>query len=432
MRLRGKGIEQTGGNKMKRNQNLYIIAALFITVLAISVTKFPQRGEAAESEKMAGQKNLAEILSSDADDTMCAGIVLDAKTGEILDQYGDIDDSFEPGATFKPFVTAIMLEKGNLSLTDTIEGGTYTSVNGTTIKNYSDQSGEKTFYDLYVALNEPFLVRAWENRRDPIDFSKEIASYGFDEKNKYQPEFLLGRGFTTSVREIAQGYYILAGNGGTESKVISKANSNLMKELLHETYLNYPYMDAGLMEVQNVGEAAGMYDSSFSIENETVCETKTFAGFAPYDDPEVIFVVTMKGQSQIGEEVNGRVPLACAATEVFEKYLQERSFREITDLRQLEYLEAKSDYILYFSRPTCAACKRAEPLVRNTANDLKKDVYYLNVDRFDEAALKQILSQYDVDAVPYAVKVSDGKIADKKLFVEYGNMKEDVDRFLKA
>lgn len=89
-------------------------------------------------------KNLAAILSSDADN-VCAGVVMDAKTGEILDQYGDIDDPFEPGATFKPFVTAIMLEKGNLSLTDTIEGGTYTSVNGTTIKNYNDQSGEKHF-----------------------------------------------------------------------------------------------------------------------------------------------------------------------------------------------------------------------------------------------------------------------------------------------
>lgn len=156
---------------MKRNQNLCIIAALFITVLAISTTKFPYRGEAAVSQETAGQKNLAAILSSDADN-VCAGVVMDAKTGEILDQYGDIDDPFEPGATFKPFVTAIMLEKGNLSLTDTIEGGTYTSVNGTTIKNYSDQSGEKSFYDLYVALNEPFLVRAWENRRDPIDFQK--------------------------------------------------------------------------------------------------------------------------------------------------------------------------------------------------------------------------------------------------------------------
>lgn len=416
---------------MKRNQNLCIIAALFITVLAISVTKFPYRGEAAVSQETAGQKNLAAILSSDVDN-VCAGVVMDAKTGEILDQYGDIDDPFEPGATFKPFVTAIMLEKGNLSLTDTIEGGTYTSVNGTTIKNYSDQSGEKSFYDLYVALNEPFLVRAWENRRDPIDFSKEIASYGFDEKNKYQPEFLLGRGFTTSVREIAQGYYILAGNSGTENKVISKANSNLMKELLHETYLNYPYMDAGLMEVQNVGEAAGMYDSSFSVENEIVHETNTFAGFAPYDDPEVIFVVTMKGESKIGEEVNGRVPLACAATAVFEQYLPERSFKEITDLKQMEYLEARSDYMLYFSRPTCAACKRAEPLVRNTANDLKKDVYYLNVDRFDDEALEQILSQYGVDAVPCAVKVTDGKISDKRVFMENGNMKEDVDRFLKA
>lgn len=105
-------------------------------------------------------------------------------------------------------------------------------------------------------------------------FSKEIASYGFDEKNKYQPEFLLGRGFTTSVREIAQGYYILAGNSGTENKVISKANSNLMKELLHETYLNYPYMDAGLMEVQNVGEAAGMYDSSFPLKMKLCMKQK--------------------------------------------------------------------------------------------------------------------------------------------------------------
>lgn len=56
----------------------------------------------------------------------------------------------------------------------------------------------------------------------------------------------------------------------------------------------------------------------------------------------------------------------------------------------------------------------------------------MNVDRFDDEALEQILSQYGVDAVPYAVKVTDGKISDKKVFMENGNMKEDVDRFLKA
>ena len=42
-----------------------------------------------------------------------------------------------------------------------------------------------------------------------------------------------------------------------------------MKELLHETYLNYPYMDAGLMEVQNIGEAAGMYDKMCIRDRQT-------------------------------------------------------------------------------------------------------------------------------------------------------------------
>lgn len=310
---------------MKRNKNIWIIAILFIAVLSISVTQFLQKGQVAVAQDVANQKSLATILSEDVKENMCAGIVMDAKTGKILDSYGNIDDPFEPGSTLKPFVTAIMLEKGNLALTDVLDGGTYTSSNGATIQNYKDQSGEATFHDLYVSLNDPFLIRAWEGRKNTIDFSKEMAAYGFKNQmiteKKYQPEFLLGQGFATSIREIAQGYYILSGNGSTENEVLSKENSNLMKGLLHETYLNYPDIDATLMEVQNMNEVAGMYGRSFFMENEEISATETFAGFAPYDDPEVIFVVTMKGDTKIGEEANLRVPLASAATKVFEQYV---------------------------------------------------------------------------------------------------------------
>lgn len=419
---------------MKRNKNIWIIAILFIAVLSISVTQFLQKGQVAVAQDVASQKSLATILSEDAKENMCAGIVMDAKTGKILDSYGNIDDPFEPGSTLKPFVTAIMLEKGNLALTDVLDGGTYTSSNGANIQNYKDQSGEDTFHNLYVSLNDPFLIRAWEGRMNTIDFSKEIAAYGFENQmiteQKYQPEFLLGQGFTTSIREIAQGYYILSGNSSTENEVLSKENSNLIKELLHETYLNYSYIDEKLMEVQNVSEVAGMYGRSFSMENEKINETETFAGFAPYDDPEVIFVVTMKGDTKIGEAVNFRVPLASAATKVFEQYLQERCFKEIIDLKQIESLEAQSNYILYFGRPTCMACKRVEPVVRNTANELKKDIYYLNTDRFDDVGLDKVLSQYDIDTVPCALKVVDGKITEKNLFIGEIDMKEAVKSFL--
>lgn len=417
---------------MKRN--ILMIAILMTAVLSISVTVFPQKSEAAVSQGVSGQKDLVTILSSDEKEKISSCIVMDAKSGGILDSYGNIDEQIEAGSVFKPFVTAILLEKGKLSLTDVLDGGTYTSLNGTTIRNYDDQAGENTFFHLYVSLNEPFLVRAWEGRKDKIDFAKEIAAYGFDSKTisekKYQPEFLLGNGFKTSVREIAQGYYLLSGSGSAENQVISKENSSLMKELLHETYLNYLYIDAKLMDVQNVSEVAGMYNSSFSIENEKVHVTKTFAGFAPYDDPEVIFVVIMKEDSMIGEEVNNRVPLVSVVSNVFEQYLQERSFKEITDIKQMEHLEACSNYILYFGRPTCIACKRIEPVIRNTANELRKDVYYFNTDRFDDATLDKVLTHYDVDSVPCAIKVVDGKISEKTLFVGKGNPKEAMKKFL--
>lgn len=419
---------------MKRNKNILMIVILMIAVLSVSVTKFPQKSEAAVSQGRLGQKDLATILSSDEKENISSCIVLDAKSGDILDSYGNIDGQIEVGSVFKPFVTAIMLEKGNLSLTDVLDGGTYKSANGTIIKNYNDQAGENTFFNLYVSLNEPFLVRAWEGRKEEFDFVKEIAAYGFDSKTinerKYQPEFLLGKGFTTSVRKIAQGYYLLSGSDCAENQIISKENSSLMKELLHETYLNYPYIDSKLMEVQNVSEVAGMYGSSFSMENEKVHITKTFAGFAPYDDPEVIFVVTMKEDSTIDEEVNNRVPLASVASNVFEQYLQERSFKEITDIKQIEYLQARSNYILYFGRPTCIACKRIEPVVRNTANELGKNIYYFNTDRFDDETLEKVLNQYDVDSVPYAIKVVDGKITERTLFVGENSPKEAVKKFL--
>ena len=419
---------------MKRKKNILMIAILMIAVLSISVTKFSQKSEAAVSQGVSGQKDLVTILSSEEKENISSCIVLDAKSGEILDSYGNIDEQIEAGSVFKPFVTAIMLEKGKLSLTDVLDDDTYKSENGTIIKNYNKQVGEKTFFDLYVSLNEPFLVRAWEGIKQEIDFAKEIADYGFDSKTiserKYQPEFLLGEGFTTSVREIAQGYYLLLGSGNVENQVISEENSSLMKELLHATYLNYPYIDSKLMRVQNVSEAAGMYGSSFSTENKKVPVTKTFAGFAPYDDPEMIFVVTMKEKSTIDGEVNNRVPLASVASNVFEQYLKERNFKEITDIKQIEYLQARSNYILYFGRPTCISCKRIEPVVRNTANELRKDVYYFNTDRFDDESLEKVLNQYDVDSVPCAVKVLDGKISERTLFIGEGNIKETVKKFL--
>lgn len=419
---------------MKRNKNILMIAILMIAVLSISVTKFPQKSEAAVSQGASVQKKLAKILSPDEKENISSCVILDAKSGEILDSYGNIDEQIEVGSVFKPFTTAIMLEKGNLSLTDVLDGSTYKSANGTIIRNYNDKAGEDTFFNLYISFNEPFLVRAWEGRKEEIDFAKEITNYGFGSETisekKYQPEFLLGQGFATSVRELAQGYYLLSGGSNVENRVISKENSSLMKELLHETYLNYPYIDSKLMEVQNVSEVAGMYGSSFSMENKEVHVTKTFAGFAPYDDPEVIFVVTMEEESAIDEEVNNRVPLATVSSKVFEQYLQERSFKEITDIKQIEYLQARSNYILYFGRPTCIACKRIEPVVRNTANELGKDIYYFNTDRFDDETLEKVLNQYDVDSVPYAIKVVDGKITERTLFVGENSPKEAVKKFL--
>lgn len=426
-----------GVMEMKKNRLFLIIAALAIVVVCIVIIKLPLDNKTNMIEKESTNNKLTEILSPIKEEYVCSAIVIDAKTGKILANYGDIDKPYEPSSTFKPFITTILLEKGDLSLSDMFEGNQYTDANGVTIRSYNNQVGEKTFFEHFVSMNEPVIIRAWEKNGVNLNLQNELSDlFKWSDLSldpNYKSEHLLGKEFNVTVSDMAQSYiYLTTDMDDTHGKEISKNTKESMRNLIHESYLNYAYIEPDLMPLQTIGEVAGMYGSSYHEKDGKNYETSSFVGFAPYDNPEIIFAISMEKIIAEDEYTDYKIPLAAISTEVFNQYLSTRYFNEIADNEQLENLNKESEYFIYFGRPTCVPCKRVEPILRNIANSLEKRVFYFNTDRFRDSILDDMLTKYDIDLVPCIIKVVDGKTVEKEFFVGDIDLDAHIEKILKS
>lgn len=280
--------------------------------------------EAQESEQ--SNSYLADVLQTDEGEYNWSAVVMDAKSGEIIDSFGDIQRGYEPSSTFKAIPAAILLEKSSLNLSDLFLGDAYAYEDNKVMRSFRNQDGEKTFLEHFKNLNEPLMLRAWQEKGSDLVLQEELQS--FLTPIRYLPDngseqlYLLGNGFEVNVLDMAKAYFHLAGNGEDISeKMISVDTSGEVRELLHETYLNYTNIYPELASIQNIGEIAGIYGSTYSMEESYSKVTASFAGFAPYDDPQVIVVITLERVGEMDAISDNTNTLATTATKIFEHYL---------------------------------------------------------------------------------------------------------------
>lgn len=396
-----------------------IICIFLMSLTACSVKKeqtenIPQSTEQIETTEQK-ENGLKDILESNDEEYHWTAVVMDAKSGEIIDSYGDMDKLYEPGATFRAIPTAILLEKGKLSFSDTFTGDVYINEDNTVIKSHDNQNEEKTFFEHFINLNEPLMIHAWNEKGNDLDLQKEVSTFFTPQEPLTKIDYnLLGRDFHVTAKDMTNAYFYLAGNSKNS---ITEETAKNMRELLHETYLNYANIETDLATIQNIGEIAGMYASNYYKENEGYYTVSSFTGFAPYDNPDIVMTILMQKQGEMSELSKNKNILADVSTKIFTKYLPKRYFQEITDISQMKNLNNDSEYFIYIGRPTCNPCKRVEPIIRNTTNSLNKIVFYFNTDRFrDSDDLQTVLDTYQIDEVPCMLKIKNGKVLDKILF----------------
>lgn len=409
-----------------------LVFCICCVVLSVGCGK---NATASFSKEEQSKTYLSGILEPQENEYHWSAVVMDAKTGEILDSYGNMEQSYEPSTPFKIIPTAILLEKGNLELTDVFSGSSYYDDN-ITIRSHNNQNEEKTFLEHFININEPLMIRAWNNKGSHLDFQKEVTSFitpkKYLDKSDSTSYYLLGKGFEVTVLDMANAYLELANNHeNDEMSALSEENSKKIRELLHDAYLNYPYMEPELMDIQTIGEIGGLYGSTYYIEDEISKVTSSFAGFAPYDDPQIIFAISLEKTGEIDSIGNNNNILATISTEVFQHYLPKRYFQEIVDMSQFESLNDDIEHFIYVGRPTCGPCKRIEPLVRNRANVLEKTVFYLNTDRFrDNDEMQSFFEINKVDDVPCMLKVKNDQLLDMKLFTGELDLENYIDSIL--
>lgn len=369
---------------------------------------------------------LKEILQPSDKEYHWSAVVMDAKSKEILDTYGNTDKLYEPDGAFRAIPAAILLEKGKLSFSDTFSGGIYTNEDNVTILPHDEQKSEKTFFEHFINLNETLIVRAWNEKAGDLDIQKEVSAFFTPREPLTKTDYnLLGHGFHVTVKDMANAYLRLSGK--CENGISEKTSKN-MRQLLHEAYLEH--ISAEKESVQDVGETAGLYGSNYGKEEGSYCSVLSFSGFAPYYDPDIVVTILMEDrQSEIDKLSKDKNILEDVSAKIFSHYQPKRFFKEIINIDQIKAINSDSEYLIYFGRPTCDLCKNAGPVIRNAADSLNKTVFYFNTDRFRNIDdMQTVLDMYKIDAVPCILKVKNGEVSDRVSFNDENDMEEFVDK----
>ena len=240
---------------------------------------------------------------------------------------GAINDTYEPGSTFKIITAAAGFEAGVLSLEDTYFCSGYTVVGGRRIrchntKGHGSQSLEET---LWNSCNPAFVL--WGSRvqtegfldfmdkvglleKTGIDLPGEASTIMHAKENIHELELAtmsFGQSFQITPLQLLRavscivnggtlvtphfGDYFMDGQGeitklqyNTQKNVVSLSTCNIMKNMLEA--------------VVSEGGGTNCYIEGYSIGGKTATSEKlprgngkyiaSFIGFAPADDPQVI------------------------------------------------------------------------------------------------------------------------------------------------
>ncbi|BDU49893.1 penicillin-binding protein 2 [Haliovirga abyssi] len=275
-----------------------------------------------------------------------------------LENRGSVG-TYPPGSIFKPIVAMAVLNSGISPDKTIFDPGYYKigkwrwndwKLSGHGIVNLEDAivhscdtyfytMGDKIGYKKIVDMSKQFGI----GRKTGIDIPEERAGNLPDEKWKRRVvnepwyggdtiNLSIGQGYlTTTPLQMLEAYDILANKGvgykphfveeidGKEVKKVIKYKVNLKKEY-------FDIINLALRKVVKEGTAANINMKNIEIAGKTGSAENShykithawFAGFAPYDNPEIVFVSFIEGGGHGGSHA------APAAKEFVKKYFENR------------------------------------------------------------------------------------------------------------
>lgn len=246
-----------------------------------------------------------------------------------------IVDTFEPGSTFKPIVTAIALEEGLTTKHSYFYCSGYRVINGVRIRcsrrsGHGSQSLEQglknscncVFMDLIekIGLEKfyDYLNKFGFNEPLGIDFPGEVSAVLMPKSMVTAPDLArmgFGQTIALSALEMVSGIGTVVNNGYVfrpyflkniktetgkvvytqnpivKNKILSDSTSKLMREMLYEVVQSGGGKYAKVDGYPIIGGKTG---TAQKYENGKIAEGKyigSFIGFAPYDNPNYLVYV---------------------------------------------------------------------------------------------------------------------------------------------
>lgn len=276
-----------------------------------------------------------------------------------LSRATTITDTFEPGSTFKPIVTAIALEEKLISKHSYFYCAGFRVINGVRIRcsrrsGHGSQSLEQglmnscncVFMDIIAKIGVEkfydYLEKFGLTSRLGIDFPGEVAAVLMPKSMVTAPDLArmgFGQTIALSALEMVNGISTVINNGNVvrphliksicaedksvyermttiKNKVLSDSTSEIMRSML------FSVVDKGggkYAKVDGYSIIGGKTGTAQKYENGKIAEGKyigSFIGFAPYDNPE--FLVYVVVDEPVGAYYGG-VVAAPIASSVFKE-----------------------------------------------------------------------------------------------------------------
>lgn len=317
--------------------------------------------------------------------TLAACAIMEAKTGKILamsnypsfnpnerdiESYQNffMEQTYECGSVFKPFVYSNVIDDGKYVGTNTYMSGSYQVYDGTTIGDHNNKKGWGTisFDDGLALSSNTAIANLIDHYADLESLEEDYYKLGFFKDSKIDRfsspsgtavfknnpgrlEYITtgyGQGSTVTPLQLLRAYSVFANDGRTvepyfidrivnpntnemvysgkpeyseqifSTDTITQMNKLLLNNIDSEKSVAKPYRlddeNIKLMGKTGTGQislgSAGYSNDEFSM---------SFAGIAPYEDPEIIILTVFqcsKDQTAqaIGDLVKAMVPAALA------------------------------------------------------------------------------------------------------------------------
>jgi penicillin-binding protein 2B len=277
------------------------------------------------------------------------------------------EQSYESGSVFKPFVYANAMEDGNYNGHDTFQSGRYNVYEGTPIHDWNEGRGwgRISYHEGMVRSSNVAIanlvdnadLKSLEEDYEKLGFFNRSTINGFDSpagvagfrNNPGRLEYITtgyGQGSTVTPLQLLRAYSVFANDGRTVEPYfidrIVDPNTNEVVYSASPEYSEQVYSTETVQQMNNL-----LLDNIYSensvakdyrLDNENIkligktgtgqisqgasgyrndIYSMSFAGLAPYEDPEIVIMVTFQCSRHnttpiIGDLVKNIVPAALA------------------------------------------------------------------------------------------------------------------------